>query len=221
VTGGVVELAGPAGAGKTTVATALTRMLPGTRLGPPPGRFATVRALVPATPMLLASRSAAGEGKRWSQPEIRSVGYLLAWQRTLATPEPGRLLLLDHGPVFRLAMLVAGRPAALRHSVFGPWWRRTAAAWAALLDEVVVLDAPTEELISRIESRPREHRVRGAGRSEAERFVDDYRVAFDEVLRTLSDLGTPVVRVDTAAPPDAVADDVRSRLLASPAGGSR
>jgi thymidylate kinase len=105
--------------------------------------------------------------------------------------------------------------------VFGPWWRRTAAAWAGLLDEVVVLDAPTEELISRIESRPREHRVRGAGRSEAERFVDDYRVAFDEVLRALSDLGTPVVRVDTAAPPDAVADDVRSRLLASPAGGSR
>jgi hypothetical protein len=213
VTGGVVELAGPAGAGKTTVATALTRMLPGTRLGPPPGRFATVRALVPATPMLLASRSAAGDGKRWSQPEIRSVGYLLAWQRTLATPEPGRLLLLDHGPVFRLAMLVAGRPQALRHPVFGPWWWRTATAWARLLDTVVVLDAPTDELIKRIEARPRAHRVRGADPREAERFVDAYRVAFEQVLRVVSHEGTPVVRVDTAAPPEVVVDAVRARLL--------
>lgn len=221
MTGGVVELAGPAGAGKTTVATALTRTLPGTRLGRPPGRIATVRALVPAAPMLLACRDAAGAGRWWSQPELRSIGYLLAWQRTLTAPGPGRLLLLDHGPVFRLATLVAGRPAALRDSAFGPWWRRNAAAWAGLLDTVVVLDAPTDELIARIESRQREHRVRGAGRSEAERFVEDYRVAFDEVLRTLSDLGTPVVRVDTAAPPDDVADDVRSRLLASPAGGPR
>lgn len=221
MTGGVVELAGPAGAGKTTVATALTRTLPGTRLGPSPGRFATLRSLVPTVPVLLASRSVAGPARWWSEPELRSVGYLLAWQRTLATPEPGRLLLLDHGPVFRLAMLVAGRPTALQHPVFGPWWRRTAAAWGGLLDAVVVLDAPTEELISRIESRPREHRVRGAERPDAERFVEDYRVAFAEVLHCLSDQGTPVVRVDTAAPPDEVADAVRTRLLASPAGGPR
>ena len=220
MTGGVVELAGPAGAGKTTVARALVRSLPGARLGSPPGRLATVRSVVTTAPVLLASRSVAAPGRWWSEPELRSVGYLLAWQRQVGEAA-GEPLLLDHGPVFRLAMLVAGRPTALQHPVFGPWWRRTAAAWAGLLDAVVVLDAPTEELISRIESRPREHRVRGAERSAAERFVEDYRVAFAEVLRCLSDLGTPVVRVDTAAPPDDVADAVRSRLLASPARGPR
>ena len=212
MTGGVVELAGPAGAGKTTVATALTRMLPGTRLGPPPGRFATVRALVPATPMLLASRSAAGDGKRWSQPEIRSVGYLLAWQRTLATPEPGRLLLLDHGPVFRLAMLAAHGPAMTRTPTFRQWWRRTARDWAGLLDAVVCLDAPDEVLRSRIDARDRAHRVRHASRSEAEAFLARYREAFAAALELVASAGTPVFHVDTSAPLDEVTHVVRSRI---------
>lgn len=221
MTVGVVELAGPAGAGKTTVARALVGSLPGARLGSPPGRLATVRSLVPAAPVLLASRSVVAPGRWWSEAELRSVGYLLAWQRQLRDTATGEPLLLDHGPVFRLAMLVAGRPQALRHPVFGPWWQRTATAWATLLDAVVVLDAPTDELIARIEARPREHRVQGLDLREAERFVDAYRAAFGKVLRVVSDEGTPVVRVDTTAPPEAVADTVRARLLVDAAGDRR
>ena len=220
MTGVVVELAGPAGAGKTTVARALVRSLPGARLASPPGRLATVRSVVTAAPVLLASRSVAAPGRWWSEAEQRSVGYLLACQRQVGEAA-GEPLLLDHGPVFRLAMLVAGRPQALRHPVFGPWWWRTATAWGRLLDTVVVLDAPTDELIARIEARPREHRVRGADPREAERFVDAYRLAFDQVLRVVSDEGTPVVRVDTAAPPEVVADAVRARLLVDTSGDRR
>jgi len=220
VTGVVVELAGPAGAGKTTVARALVRSLPGARLASPPGRLATVRSVVTTAPVLLASRSVAAPGRWWSEAELRSVGYLLAWQRQVGEAA-GEPLLLDHGPVFRLAMLVAGQPQVLRHPVFGPWWWRTATAWGRLLDTVVVLDAPTDELIARIEARPREHRVRGADPHEAARFVDAYRVAFDQVLRVVSDEGTPVVRVDTAAPPEVVADAVRARLLVDTSGDRR
>ena len=221
MTGGVVELAGPAGAGKTTVARALVRSLPGARLGSPPGRLATVRSVVTTAPVLLASRSLAAPGRWWSEAELRSVGYLLAWQHELRDAVAGEPLLLDHGPVFRLAMLVAGQPQALRHPVFGPWWWRTATTWGRLLDMVVVLDAPTDDLIARIEARPREHRVRGADPREAERFVDAYRVAFDQVLRVVSHEGTPVVRVDTAAPPEVVADAVRARLLVDTSGDRR
>ena len=221
MTGGVVELAGPAGAGKTTVARALVRSLPGARLGSPPGRLATVRSVVTTAPVLLASRSVAAPGWWWSEAELRSVGYLLAWQRQLRDAVAGEALLLDHGPVFRLAMLVAGRSQALRHPVFGPWWWRTATAWGRLLDTVVVLDAPTDELIARIEARPRDHRVRGADPRAAERFLNAYRVAFDQVLRVVSDEGTSVVRVDTAASPDVVADAVRARLLVDTSGDRR
>jgi AAA domain len=221
MTGGVVELAGPAGAGKTTVARALVRSLPGARLGSPPGRLATVRSVVTTAPVLLASRSVAAPGWWWSEAELRSVGYLLAWQRQLRDAVAGEALLLDHGPVFRLAMLVAGRSQALRHPVFGPWWWRTATAWGRLLDTVVVLDAPTDELIARIQARPREHRVRGADPRAAERFLDAYRVAFDQVLRVVSDEGTSVVRVDTAAAPEVVADSVRARLLVDTSGDRR
>ena len=221
MTVGVVELAGPAGAGKTTVARALVRSLPGARLGSPPGRLATIRSVVTTAPVLLASRSLAAPGRWWSEAELRSVGYLLAWQHELRDAVPGEPLLLDHGPVFRLAMLVAGQPQALRHPVFGPWWWRTATTWGRLLDMVVVLDAPTDALIARIEARPREHRVRGADPREVERFVDAYRVAFDQVLRVVSHEGTPVVRVDTAAPPEVVADAVRARLLVDTSGDRR
>jgi hypothetical protein len=221
VTGGVVELAGPAGAGKTTVARALLRSLPSARLGSRPGRLATVRSVVAAAPVLLASRSVAAPGWWWSKPELRSVGYLLAWQRQLLDAVAGEVLLLDHGPVFRLAMLVAGRSQALRDPVFGPWWWRTATAWGRLLDTVVVLDAPTDELIARIEARPRDHRVRGADPRAAERFLNAYRVAFDQVLRVVSDEGTSVVRVDTAASADVVADAVRARLLVDTSGDRR
>lgn len=221
MTVGVVELAGPAGAGKTTVARALVRSLPGARLGSPPGRLATIRSVVTTAPVLLASRSLAAPGRWWSEAELRSVGYLLAWQHELRDAVAGGPLLLDHGPVFRLAMLVAGQPQALRHPVFGPWWWRTATTWGRLLDMVVVLDAPTDDLIARIEARPREHRVRGADPREVERFVDAYRVAFDQVLRVVSHEGTPVVRVDTAAPPEVVADAVRARLLVDTSGDRR
>jgi acetolactate synthase regulatory subunit len=51
--------------------------------------------------------------------------------------------------------------------------------------------------------------------------VDAYRVAFDQVLRVVSHEGTPVVRVDTAAPPEAVADAVRARLLVDTSGDRR
>ncbi len=221
MTVGVVELAGPAGAGKTTVARALVRSLPGARLGSPPGRLATIRSVVTTAPVLLASRSLAAPGRWWSEAELRSVGYLLAWQHELRDAVAGEPLLLDHGPVFRLAMLVAGQPQALRHPVFGPWWWRTATTWGRLLDMVVVLDAPTDDLIARIEARPREHRVRGADPREVERFVDAYRVAFDQVLRVVSHEGTPVVRVDTAAPPEVVADAVRARLLVDTSGDRR
>ena len=220
MTGGVVELAGPAGAGKTTVAKVLVRSVPGARLGSPPGRLATVRSVVSTAPVLVASRSVAAPGW-WSEAELRSVGYLIAWQRQLRDAVPEEVLLLDHGPVFRLAMLVAGRSQALRDPVFGPWWWRTAAAWGRLLDTVVVLDAPTDELIARIEARPRDHRVRGADPRAAERFLNAYRVAFDQVLRVVSDEGTSVVRVDTAAAPEVVADSVRARLLVDTSGDRR
>jgi len=72
VTNGVVELAGPAGAGKTTVARALVRSLPGARLASPPGRLATVRSVVTTAPVLLASRSVAAPGRWWSEAELRS-----------------------------------------------------------------------------------------------------------------------------------------------------
>src|SRR5881397_3911259 len=71
----VIELAGPAGAGKTTLARALRGFDPAPRVG----RTRLIGGLVPQAPALLAARLSA-RGRFWSADELRSLAYLSAWQ---------------------------------------------------------------------------------------------------------------------------------------------
>jgi thymidylate kinase len=212
VTSRVVELAGPAGAGKTTAARALSAHRAGTRVGLPTGRLDTARSLGHETPMLLER---ATEGRWWSAAELRSIGYLRAWRQAVQRAAPEELVLLDHGPVFRLAMLLlaAGGTAG---PGFTRWWSQSAREWAGLLEAVVWLDAPDSVLIERIEERPRDHRVRGAERSDAEAFLESYREAFTTVLDVVEEAGTPVFHVDTTPGPREVTDAIRACIGGRP-----
>jgi hypothetical protein len=204
----VVELAGPAGAGKTTAVRALSAQPDGTRVGLQAGRPRTAAALARVTPLLLERVAA---GRWWSAPELRSIGYLGAWRGAVSRLETDELVLLDHGPVFRLAMLLVDAPP-VGGSRLERWWQSRAREWAGLLEAVVCLDASDEVLIGRIEERPRSHRVRGADRADAEAFLKSYREAFAAVLDAVETAGTRVFRVDTAGDPGSVADAIRSCL---------
>jgi deoxyadenosine/deoxycytidine kinase len=206
MTSRVVELAGPAGAGKTTAVRALSAHRAGTRVGLETGRLGTALSLGQETPLLLER---AAWGRWWTTPELRSIGYLRAWRTSLSRVDPDELVLLDHGPVFRLAMLLLDAPAE-SGSGFQRWWQRSAREWAGLLESVVCLDAPDEVLIHRIEDRPRSHRVRGADRADAEAFLEAYRGAFTAVLDVVEEAGTPVFHVDTSTEPRTVVEVIRS-----------
>lgn len=217
--GQVYELAGPAGAGKTTLAHTLVREQGDFTLGLPAGRAAMLAGVLGAVPMLLHGRASTAHGP-WTAADLRSIGYLHAWRRHAAEQHrPGRhgAVLLDHGPAYRLASLVLGEcdtgaPAPLTDA-FRQWWTRTAISWSSVLDAVVWLDAPDDVLAARIEGRDRFHRVRGGGADQVQAFLERYRDSYAAVLDLLDRCGTRVIHVNTGAgTPEELAARVRTAL---------
>lgn len=214
----IVELAGPAGAGKTTLARALLSDDGRTQLGVEAGRIGSMVGALSLGPVLAGARLSTG-GRGWTEGELRNLVYLQAWRRELASRSSGTYL-LDHGPVFRLAALAAWGPPMARTPAFRKWWTRTAQAWGRLLDGVVWLDAPDAVLVHRIDSRERTHRIQNAEAETASAFLARYRDAYDDVLDLLSRMDTPVLRIDTSTrTPESLAATVRSSLLQEVGGG--
>lgn len=210
----VVELVGLAGAGKSTLArelaveTTIQLGLPLTRV-----RSATAQAtaLAPfAMPYLREVR-----GSAWfTRDEVRGLGYLRAWRKALAHAGSSTCVVLDHGPLFRLAQLDAFGPPVASTPAFRRWWDVTLDEWADLLDVVVWLDAPEELLVSRIRSRDQRHVLRDADDQAARRFLGRYRASYDRVLdrvRQRSPASVLSLRTDVATP-GALALQVAQRI---------
>ena len=214
----LVELAGPAGSGKTTLATELRCRRPELALGLEADRPALAVALTRALPMLVRSR-AASSGPLLTSAQLRNLTRLLAWQHAAVSRPPGSTTLLDHGPAFRLAGLVEGGPPMVHTPTFRRWWLQTCVVWGELLDTVVLLDAPDEVLVERIRRRARHHRAEDLGAHEAVVFLDGWRLAYGSVLDVLSRTGVRVVRLDTGtASPDVHARSILDALDRRPAG---
>lgn len=191
----VIELVGPAGAGKTTLVNELLALDASATVGVSVGPLGLAAGMAAAAPAVAAARMST-EGRFWTAAELRNLAYLHAWRGPL-THGSGTVL-LDHGPVFRLAYLTACGPPMTSTPAFRRWWGRTSRSWAKVLDTVVWLDAPDDVLIHRIDARDRAHRVRGANVGEAAEFLSRYRAAYRSALDILASEGTHVVCIDTS-----------------------
>lgn len=205
----VIELVGPAGAGKSALSRALDPDRAAVRASiwsPGPALlFAHAARLTP----VLAGLARHGGSSLW--PEMKRIVRLdalpdeLARRRALRPDAP---VILDEGPVFGLAWLrVVGDPRALANGT-SRWWRATLDHWSRALDAVVVLDAPNPVLTGRIRGRAQRHPMRDRGDDAVHRFLDAYRAAFDAVLAELrARRPIAVVRLRTDdAPPDVLAE---------------
>jgi hypothetical protein len=209
----LVELVGPAGCGKSTVARALAaqdRTTWTSIWGQPKLRHVVSGLLVAPTCLALCRRSHSlvltecGQLIRLKslQQAVRSVG--LANQR---------LVVLDEGPVFSLAWLLGFGHESLRRNM-GPWWRAAVHQWAETLDAVVILDAPDATLARRIRMREEQHQMKDGTNHEIRDFLARWRSAFEHVLAAFASTrrGPPVLRLSTEHEP---ADRIASRLLAA------
>lgn len=214
----VVEIVGPAGAGKSTLCQALAGASEGIELG----RFPDVRSLAEApffawhglrTAFRFGFLPAHGS-RRLTRREFAWVSILDGWPKVLKQELKGtyRVVLLDQGPVYLLSELHETGPEHLRNQASNPAWQALYASWARTLDAIIYLDAPDAALTGRIRGREKAHIVKHAEHSAAIRFIQQFRASYNATLAMLTayNAAMPILRFDTSRE---TADELAHRIL--------
>ena len=178
----LVELVGPAGAGKTTLAAALRVVEPALASGPGLWGLPLRDLATGAGSLLPMFLSAALRGRPYDRAEMAQMIRLEALCSAVARAQAGgRPLVLDEGPVFALSWLEV-HYANGHDPARTAWRRRMLAEWAFRLDAVVRMDVDDAAIAYRIRTRTKPHQVKHAPDEEIRDFTARFRDAFDRVL---------------------------------------
>jgi deoxyadenosine/deoxycytidine kinase len=183
----VVEVMGPAGTGKTTLSRALSQrhddIAPDIdiRLS----KLDKLPFVISNTFSLLPTYLRRYRHSRWfNRRETRSMAYLQAGLRLLGqeTPNNDRVIVLDHGPIYRLAFLREFGPEITTSHAYQRWWAKLLKQWIAKIDIVISLDAPNVVLLERIRARDCRHTIKAKSDQEAYEILRRYRAAFEQTI---------------------------------------
>ncbi len=216
----LLELVGPAGAGKSMVLQSLAA-----RVAVRPASVWSIPKavlLVSAVRLLPTLLRFCGQAQSFPWDDVKHLIRLKALYQLLTHRAAGshELVVLDEGPVFALSWLhVFGHPA-IHNGVLAAWWRRTLHEWAAAIDAVILLDAPDPVLARRIRQRDKALSVRDKSDPEIFAFSASFRAAFGRVIAALASEGGPIVLTfgTGAASPEQVAERLLTALWESPHG---
>ena len=200
----IVELVGLAGAGKTTLAKALSQQNAELLVADELQLRKITHLPIFAThlPSLLPVLLRSYRPDRWfTWEEIKAMVYLKGWPQMLKQQATNNstAILLDHGPIFKLATLNAFGPKRLKSPGFEGWWQEMFKLWASTLDMVIWLEGSRTNLIERINSRKQKHFVKGKSEQEASQFLDRYQLSYEEILVNLKRYREPaLLQFDTS-----------------------
>ena len=207
----IVELVGPAGAGKSTLAQGVSAVDRTVRSGlslwglP---RRSLARSAIALLPTIVASRFSRTPLRAGEMAQMIRLGALRHVVETEAAQH--RIIILDEGPVFALSWLDMFF-ARNGDRIPASWRRRVIADWARLLDVVVFIDASDLTLANRIRTREKPHMVKDLPDAEIFGFSAGFRRAFERAIGELSHAGHLVV--DTLSTETGPLDENTARLL--------
>lgn len=214
----VMEIVGPAGAGKTTLCDVLSRCGDRVHLS----NFPDVRSVRNAPFFLLhglrlapilAVRARSGE-RQLSRREFAWLSILNGWPSILKKElnQNNRNIILDQGPVYLLTETRKFGPDYLRQKKAAKLWQNLYSRWAKVLDIIIWLDAKDADLIQRIRSREKEHIVKEESIETISAFLACYRNAYERTISSLS-ANSPylkILRFDTSQDSP---EEIAGRLL--------
>ena len=210
----VVEIIGPAGAGKTTLYQALDCYTESIRLG----NFPDVRKVTNAPffisnglrliPSLL--RLYRRNSRQLTRREFAWMTMLSGWSDLLrrGSNNDNKVVILDQGPIYLLAEMRLFGPEYLRQKTAEKLWQDLYERWRATLHMVVWLDAADDVLLDRIRNRRQEHVVKTQPATVVYEFLGRYRTEYEFIISALTakEVGPKILQFDTERqqPPDIV-----------------
>lgn len=206
----IVEIVGPAGAGKTALLRTLGRD-PRVHAGV---RIDRVRQFgemlghgIAVLPIALALLNQGWKRLWYGLLHFVRLRTLPRAITLAAAGAEADAILLDEGPVFSLARLSVFQQANQGAGRLADAWHAELDRWSGLLDLVIWTDAPDAVLAERIRSRLKRHQIKGGSDAEVAVFLERYRQAYREILASLTTgkrvgmvhLDTTGLAVDVAA----------------------
>jgi shikimate kinase len=200
----IMELIGPAGSGKTTLSRALSQRDDDIVIGPDIELRKVshipvfIRSISSSVPLFLHQRKS-NRQPTWT--ELKDIAYLKGWPQVLRkrSSNTGKVILLDQGPVFRMATLHEFGPESLKGEASQPWWLHLYEQWASTLDILIWLDTSDAILMERINARTKKHDIKGKPELQAQQFLMQYRKSFNAVLSKLKSYNGPtILQFDTS-----------------------
>jgi cytidylate kinase len=212
----IVELAGPAGCGKSTLARSLLSMDPTVSMLRVPRRLDMAPLYARRAASLLPTYLRSYRGTPWfTTPEKRAIALLDGWRRRVDewADTGGRAVVFNQGPIFRLAVLAKLGPPITQSPAFGELLDGWMRAWRERLDVVVWLTAPGDVLLERIRTRTKDHAVKNWPDTPALERIWRFRDALEATIAEIADPSIVRLSFDSSRlSPEELADEVLAAL---------
>jgi thymidylate kinase len=201
----IIEIVGPAGAGKTTLYQALGCYTDRISLENFPdvhkwsdAPFYIWNGIQLIWKLVRVPRS---NSRQLTRREFAWMSILHGWSALLRKQSNlgNGAIILDQGPVYLLAEMRLFGPEYLRQKAAKKLWQDFYERWSGTLQMVVYLDAADDVLLDRIRNRPQELVVKNQPAQAVSEYLNRYRREYELILSTMASqkAGLKILQIDT------------------------